>query len=293
MTPAGIRNKLRLNGPWRTVLPGIYVASNGLLTTGQREIAAVLYAGPQCVITGLASLLRQGVDVPITETVDVLVPAWRKRASMGFVRVHRTRVLPERVWLVDDLRYSLCPRAIADATHGSSDLLWVTELVAGAVQKNACTVDQLAAEVRSGPKQGSAVLRAVLAAVADGVASAAEADFRALVRRSGLPEPMYNPRLYVGDVFLAKPDAWWPQAGVAAEVDSREWHLSPAAWQRTMARHSRMSAHGIIVLHFPPSRIKSDPAGITAELRSALTACSGRAPLPIRAVPTAGRRSAA
>ena len=30
--------------------------------------------------------------------------------------------------------------------------------------------------------------------------------------------PLFNPSLYLGDTFLAKPDAWWPDAGVAAEV---------------------------------------------------------------------------
>jgi hypothetical protein len=28
--------------------------------------------------------------------------------------------------------------------------------------------------------------------------------------------------------FIASPDAWWAREGVAAEIDSREWHLNPA-----------------------------------------------------------------
>jgi len=43
------------------------------------------------------------------------------------------------------------------------------------------------------------------------------------------------PRAVADAVFLAMPDAWWPAAGVAVEVDSREWHLSPADWERTCA----------------------------------------------------------
>ena len=103
--------------------------------------------------------------------------------------------------------------------------------------------------------------------------------------RSGLPEPMYNPRLYVGEVFLAKPDAWWLDAGVACEVDSREWHLSPDGWERTQARHARMSAHGILVLHYAPRRIRSDGAAVVAEQRATLAAGRQRPPLPIRAEP--------
>jgi hypothetical protein len=97
---------------------------------------------------------------------------------------------------------------------------------------------------------------------------------------------MYNPRLYVGSVFLAKPDAWWPEAGLASEVDSREWHLSPLEWERTMIRHDRMVAQGILVLHFPPRRIRSDAVGVSRELWAAYRAGIDRPALPIRAVPS-------
>jgi hypothetical protein len=84
--------------------------------------------------------------------------------------------------------------------------------------------------------------------------------------------PMFNPRLFVGRDFLAAPDCWWPDAGVAAEVNSREWHLSPRDWENTLARQARMAAAGIIVLHFPPSRIYTERKEVIAEIRSALAA---------------------
>ena len=108
---------------------------------------------------------------------------------------------------------------------------------------------------------------------------------RQLVKRSGLPEPMYNPDLYTGAGFLARPDLWWKDASVAGEVDSREWHLSPGQWEHTMARHSRMTAHGIFVLHFTPKQIKTEPRRIVAELRSAIQEGRRRPPLSIRTMP--------
>jgi hypothetical protein len=157
--------------------------------------------------------------------------------------------------------------------------------VASAIQQRKCTVRQLAVELRAGPSQGSGSLRAALEEVADGIASVAEGDLRKLIKQGGLPEPMFNPSLFVGEEFIGSPDVWWPDAGVACEVDSREWHLLPADWERTQARHARMSAHGIIVLHYPPRRIRSDPAGVVAEIRKAIEAGRQRAPLPIRALP--------
>jgi hypothetical protein len=193
--------------------------------------------------------------------------------------------MPQRPWVTDGIRWAPVPRAVADVARGGLAARDVKALVATAVQRRTCTIYQLAAELSSGPARASGILRAALDEVADGVASAAEGDLRKLVKTGRLPEPMYNPSLYVGKEFLAKPDLWWRDAGVSGEVDSREWHLSPEQWKRTMARHSAMSAHGIIVLHFAPSRIRSDAAGVIAELKSAIEAGLGRPPLAIKTFP--------
>lgn len=284
LTSAALRHRLREGGSWKVVLPGIYLGHSGLLAVGQREIAAVLYAGRGCVITGLVALRRHGVRTQLSDEVDVLIPASAKRQSMDFVRVHRTSRMPEAPVLLDGLRWAPPARAVADAARGQIDLRSVRALVAAAVQQRSCTVKELAAEVQAGPTQGAGPLRAVLAEVADGVASIAEADLRKLIKSSGLPEPIFNPRLYIGAAFLAQPDAWWPDAGVACEVDSREWHLSPQDWERTLARHARMSAHGIIVAHLTPLRLRSDPARVVSELEATLEVGRRRPRLDIRAV---------
>jgi very-short-patch-repair endonuclease len=113
----------------------------------------------------------------------------------------------------------------------------------------------------------------------------AEGDLRILLRRGRVPAPYFNARLFAGEVFLATPDAWWPDAGVAVEVDSRAWHLSPADWERTLRRHAEMSAHGIIVLHFTPGQIKREPERVLAAIKKALASAAGRPALDIRTVP--------
>jgi hypothetical protein len=284
MTEASLRHKLRAGGPWRIVLPGVYLSRNGLLTGGQREAAAVLYAGRGCVITGLAALARQGVRAPLTEILDVLIPHHLSRQGAEFVRVHRTIRMPDKPVVIGGIRWAPVPRAIADAARGQLDPRDVRDFVAHAVQQNKCSVPQLAAELRAGPRQGALALREALTEVADGVASVAEGDLRGLVKSGGLPEPMYNPSLFAGSEFLGKPDAWWRDEGVAGQVDSKEWHLSPQGWAKTLARHAKMSAHGIIVLHFTPGRLRANPTEVIAEIRSALENARQRPPLAIRAV---------
>src|SRR5579863_355628 len=84
-----VRHRIRSGGPWTTVVPGIYLGSNGPIADGQREIAAVLYAGRGCVVTGPASLRQQGVRVPASGMIDVLIPAPSKREGRGLRPVAR------------------------------------------------------------------------------------------------------------------------------------------------------------------------------------------------------------
>lgn len=285
LSEAALRQRLRPEGPWKVVLPGIYLSHNGLMAVGQREVAAVLYGGPNSVITGTAALVRHGVERPGTKIVDVLIPHALKRQSMEFVRVHRTSRMPDKTWRFDGLPWAPPARAVADAARLERELRDVRAFVAQAVQQGKCTVKQLGVELRDGPRQGSGALRVALEEVADGVASAAEGDLRTLVKKGGLPEPMYNPKLYVGSDFLAQPDLYWREAGVAGEVDSREWHLSPDRWAMTLERHAKMSAQGIIVMHYTPRRVRTGGARVVAELGSAIEAGLRRPELEVRVVP--------
>jgi hypothetical protein len=144
-------------------------------------------------------------------------------------------------------------RAVADAAAGLRRMDDIRAIAAGTVQQDLCTVAELAREVGRRHFRETGLLRVVLAEVADGIRSPAEGDLRDLILRGGLPAPLFNARLYLGQRLLAVPDAWWPQAGVAAEVDSREWHFSPDDWEQTMLRHARMTAAGVLVLHFTPA----------------------------------------
>jgi very-short-patch-repair endonuclease len=287
LSVGALRHRTRPDGPWRVLLPGIYLVNAAAPSMPQQEVAATLYAGEGSVITGAAALLHHGIRHPICEKIDVLVPAARKIQSTDFARFWRTTRLPQRPWSAGGVLLAPPARAVADAALVIPKVNEVRAIVADAVQRDKCTIPQLIAELRGGPVRGSARLRQAVAEVTAGVRSVAEGDLRNLLRRGRLPMPCFNAKLYVGEAFLAMPDAWWPAVGVAVEVDSREWHMSPADWERTMARHARMSAHGIIVLHFTPSTIRRDPEGVLAAIRNALRSAAGRPALSVRTEPTA------
>lgn len=140
--------------------------------------------------------------------------------------------------------------------------------------------------------RGSAMFRSVLAEVADGIRSTAEGDLRDLIRVARLPMPLFNASLYVSDDFIARPDAWWPDAGVSADADSREWHLSPADWDRTRKRHDLLCAAGVYPLHFSPRQIRREPVEVVRMIKDALACGLQCPPLPIRTIPCPGSPAA-
>ena len=286
MTAKAIGYRTRVDGPWQIVLPGVYARGRGNLATKQLAVAAFLYAGAAIAVTGPAAMAFHGSPDHRADLVDVLVPLSNQRGNAGFARLWRTTVEPGALFQDGAVRYVPLDRAIADTARMLTDVAAVRAVVAAAVQQGQVQLWQLTRELDVGPRRHSALFRRALAEVADGVRSTAEADLLTLVRRAKLPVPLYNARLFIGSKFLASPDAWWPDFGVAVEVDSRAWHLSPADWEQTLARHARMTAQGVLVLHFPPTRLRTARREVTSEIRSALARSSG--PLPhIRTVPAA------
>jgi very-short-patch-repair endonuclease len=267
-------------------LPGVYLSVTGTATRDQRDTAAVLYAGPGGTLTGPAALARHGMRAS-SQVIDVLIPATRHRQSAGFVLVHRTTRLPPYVCYSGSVQYAMAARAVADAARAMSSLADVRAVVAASVQSRRCTIEQLQEELSDGPVSGSALFRAALAEVTEGARSGPEGELFSLLKRGKLPMPQMNARLYLGEEFLARPDAWWPEFGVVVEVDSKEWHLSPDSWEKTMRRHARMTALGLLVLHFSPRQIREEPEQVLAIIAKALKSRPGNTMLPIRTLPAA------
>lgn len=100
--------------------------------------------------------MHHGLRSPaVLEIVDVLVPAGRRRNSIGFVRLHRTARLPDQIVSSGPLRLAEVARAVADTVRLLADLRDVRAVVADAVQRGRCTVGDLATELRTIPCPGS------------------------------------------------------------------------------------------------------------------------------------------
>ncbi|MBA0126083.1 hypothetical protein H0B56_11080 [Haloechinothrix sp. YIM 98757] len=262
--------RVRHGGPWRRLLPGVIMLRNGTPTRTQAVDGALRYAGNGAVVTGLAAAELYGMrKIPESEQVHLLIPHHNKRVSAGYALIERTTRTPATV-VKQGFPVADVTRAVLDAARRMTDRSAVEALIAEAVQRRWTTPRRLRKELEEGSDRGSALPRAVLPVIEAGAHSTAEARGAELADRSGLPRMRWNVRLRTVDGrILPRPDGWLDDVCLAWEIDSYEYHLSPADYARTLRRHATMTAHGIIVVHTLPSRLTSEPDAVIAELRAA------------------------
>ncbi|MFB6891167.1 hypothetical protein ACFCX4_17895 [Kitasatospora sp. NPDC056327] len=286
--PSGtIAHRLRTGGPWQRVLPRVICLQTGRLTAHQRLRAAVAYAEPkgrpgppvgEVLLTGTAVLADAGLPsaghpADLTE-VDVLVPARRRVADREFVRVHRASgAMPGGFERDDGLWSTSVARALADLAPRESGRRRFRALCAEAVQRRHCELGELLDQLLARPDARELPrLAGVVEELTAGVRSVAEGEARDAVRGAGLPEPLWNPVLFLDGRFLAVPDAYWPQACTALEIDSRAWHLRPADHERSLTRANRLTAAGLPVVRTTPVQLRRDPGPVLRELAALLAA---------------------
>jgi hypothetical protein len=283
---ASTASRRSLGGMWTRVLPGVHLVDGGMPTRHQREMAALLYAGPQSLLTGVSALRHHGIralrlqevqdDVAERpEPVHVLIPHDRRRLSTGYVRVERTHRFPETSRRRHGVAMALIPRAVGDAARRSRLASDVAALVAEVVQRRLVTVAELDLELREGAMRGSGLFRDALRSVAGGARSAPEGDLARLLEAAGIPNILYNAVLVTETGrHIATSDAWLDDVGLALEVDSIAHHTSPDDFAGTLRRNARYAAAGVPVLGILPSDIAQRPNGVLSDVLAARDAAA-------------------
>ncbi|MFK0248087.1 hypothetical protein ACIQUM_25630 [Amycolatopsis azurea] len=263
-----ISRRCEPGGAWQMLLPGVVLLQNGEPTDEQRIHAGLLHSGTDSILTGVRALGRYGLrNLPDTEEVHVLVPANRSVSDSGFVHIERSRRLPkprERAGVPT----APVPRAVIDACRRTPDKDMVTAMMAESVQRGFCLPRSLADELDE-VRRGSS-LRSALVPILGGARSVAEADAWNLWQRSDLPACRWNVKIFdANGAFIAQPDGWCGELAFAWEIDSLGYHAGDASFRDTLARNARYAAAGIVVLQTLPSRLRSEPGKVVAELRAA------------------------
>lgn len=262
--------RVRTGGPWRLLLPGVVLLRNGEPSRTQMLAAAMRYAGPRAVLTGLAAAQLYGLrKFRATDQVHVLLPHESRVHSSNFVVVERTTRMP-RSRYQQGFRCADVTRCVLDATRRMHERAAVEALIAEAVQRGMTSPIRLRRELEAGSVRGSALPRRCLSAIMDGARSTAEARALRLAKRAGFTSMRWNARLRASDgTVLPTPDGWLDDACLAWEIDSFEYYLGPQDYRRTLERHNTLTAQGIVVLHTLPTQLVTEPDVVINELRAA------------------------
>ena len=145
-----------------------------------------------------------------------------------------------------------------------------------AIQRHACSLVELIAELESGPRSRSKLLRLALQDAVDGARSAAEAEAAAKLRRGGVPSFELNvPIVDEHGALIYVVDVLWRALRAVLEIDSREHHFSESDWLATLERHNELTRYGLAVTHYAPTIVtKRGSAG----WQRSMTGCIGELP---------------
>jgi hypothetical protein len=162
-----IDTRCRPGGPWRRLLPGVLLLSPGEPTRRQRLRAALVYAGPRAVITGVDALHSQGLaTLPLPPRVHVLQQPDQRLNNHEFLLLERTTRRPPVVTDSNDLSVAAPARATLDAARRERHPLRLHQLLASVLRAGLCTAADLLVELDAGSKRGAAAPRAALKALA-------------------------------------------------------------------------------------------------------------------------------
>lgn len=255
-SPSAIDRRLA-SGRWRRLLPRTYLTRD-TLTTWDRMNAALVFAGSGAVLSGAAALYASEVPrILAPERVLVLVPPANRSRSAGWAQVRRSFRPFEREPWYGPPRVRLA-RAAPDHALSLDRLDDVRALVARVARTGRCPIADLRAELDAGPRNGSAFLRQAIEEVSAGAASAPEARAATILRRGGAPPFEQNVRIDLAGSGYYVADLYWRGLRAVLEIDSREHHLDPADWERTMTRHLALETLGLSVVHRPPSALRNE-----------------------------------
>jgi len=272
----GVRR--RLSAGWQVIFPGVYSASREPLSAEQRMWAAYLFAGEGALFTDRLVLEAAGVRFlpdEDPEQLHVLLPWEQRRKSMSFLKVTRTRYVPQPHQL-HGFPGAPLDRALIDFGVRIRDERVVLAVFADAVQRRKVSVGALEKALRTAPKQGRGAASAAVDALRAGIRSVPEQDFRTIASGVRTPPVLFNPLLQLPSGRRISPDALIEECGLVHETNGRMAHADEDLFESMQERHDVMTTAGLTVLHNGPRRLLVDSRLVSLEWRDCARRLAGR-----------------
>jgi hypothetical protein len=192
---------------------------------------------------------------------EITTPRWR-RARHGGLVVHETKALSAvDITTVDGIPCTTPARTVFDLCGrfrlGMSELVLESALRKGLVTTRElwATLDRLS---RSGRPGGTNLRLLLQARDPDQRVTHSEMEVLLLqaLRASALPEPARQYEVWDGALFVGQVDAAYPDARIAIEYDSDEFHTGHLATKRDRDRRHRLIAAGWLPVDVGPEQLR-------------------------------------
>jgi very-short-patch-repair endonuclease len=102
-----------------------------------------------------------------------------------------------------------------------------------------------------------------------------ETRLRQALRARGLPDPVPQFEVWVGNEFIARVDFAYPEARIAVEYDSDEFHTGRNATRRDRSRRHALVAAGWLPIDVGPADLRRGAVAASAAVSEALRSRSG------------------
>ncbi len=237
------------SGYLRRVLPRVYAVGHCARAREADLWAAVLYAGPEAMLShATAACWHDLIEYPPT-TIEVSSP--RDIGPQGGVRVYGRRSLDRA--FCKGIPVTSIPQTMLDLAAVAEPRL-VRKALARLDFRKQLDVSALERLCGHG-KPGSKKLRRALATHQPQLAYANgrfEENFIVFCERWKIPMPAFN--VWVHGVLV---DAYWSQHGVVVELDGGDGHSSAAQRHRDKSNDLTLRRHGLLVLRYDWKLVKS------------------------------------
>lgn len=141
------------------------------------------------------------------------------------------------------------------------------------LRSGACTAPELqkAIDEQRG-RRGIVAVRNLLSRADPRAESPMESEARLVFIDGGLPTPVLQHEVIDRTGQLWRLDFAWPDAMVAAEYDSMQWHASPEGWKHDRIKGARLRECGWSVVSFVVDDVRRYPADLLLRVSSRLDA---------------------
>lgn len=250
------------SGWLRAIHRGVYAVGRAPLGPRGRWMAAVLAAGEGAALSHRGAAGLWGIR-PTIDRIDIVAPA--KRRGRDGITFHRATLPADERTFVGGIPVTTIGRTLLDlATLGDVHLVERAANEAEALKLgDALPIADLLA--RHAGHRGMRTLRRALGIGELGLdltESELEETFLAFCDAHAIPRPRSN--LWIAG---RRCDAVWPDVRLVAELDSRTWHGTTAAFDEDRGRDRALHVAGWRTVRITARHLRDERAALAADLR--------------------------